>query len=243
MRIVLAILFMTCFCKAGSCNLHALTGLPTPERATEQRVKDAITLPRNFFYHDSICYRIVSEEKRTCEVSNDGITDESGKPVNRLYKGKIEIPSHAVREGKRYTVIRVGDSAFDGCAVTEVHLPATVTDIGRKAFFGTRRLMRIDLPHRLSHIGQMAFAGSGLELLVLPASVELIEAGAFALCESLCTISCLAEEPPKMDASVFHRQTPLHAVEFHVPYGSRHLYEKAEGWKSFTIIGTNSTRE
>lgn len=242
MRIFVAIIFITICNKVDACNLQIQRGLAFDDRTTNCWVTNPETLPETYFYHNSVYYKVVSDEKKTCEVSNDGITDESGNPVNRVYKGKIMIPPYVIWEGQRYSVVRVGNSAFNGCTVTEVHLPSTVTSIGSKAFFGTRFLKEINLPNGLSDIGQMAFTGSGLHCVLLPAGTHQIGDGAFALCDSLSAITCMAETPPPINSHTFHRQAPLNTVTLTVPPASQHLYVQAEGWKLFNLSGTKETK-
>ena len=95
------------------------------------------------------------------------------------YSGAVVVPSTVECNGTTYTVTRIGEKAFDGCAVTRVSLPSTIEEIGRDAFSSTR-LQSIALPSSLQSIGIGAFAFcSRLNTIHLPASVSHIGSCAF----------------------------------------------------------------
>ena len=60
-----------------------------------------------------------------------------------------------------------------------------LTRIGESAFEGCGSLAKIDLPDGLAHIGNRCFYKEGLEEVVLPASVRVVEASAFENCAQL----------------------------------------------------------
>ena len=64
---------------------------------------------------------------------------------------------------------------YDWTALEEVTLPAGLEKIGDFAFVGTGSLRKLNLPCSIKEIGDAAFAGSGLDILVLPTSLERIE--------------------------------------------------------------------
>ena len=98
-----------------------------------------------------------------------------------------------------------------------------VTGIGERAFFQCPRLKKV----------------------VIPASVDVIHAEAFAdaFSENLSqsSITCLAMMPPQvLSASVFDEETEYYqsigAMTLYVPYGSGEAYQAANGWKDFGRI-------
>ena len=98
--------------------------------------------------------------------------DEKGKTVAiTKYSGlstkhTLKIDSKFVHDNTEYIPTKIGNEAFYHCAsVTAIELPSTLTDIG-----------------------DWAFTGSGIEKIVIPASVKYIGKGAFAKCESLTEV-------------------------------------------------------
>ncbi len=55
------------------------------------------------------------------------------------------------------SVEKIGDNAFYGVAITNVNVPASVTQIGTAAFYGCENLSQIRLPRNLIKIGSYAF--------------------------------------------------------------------------------------
>ena len=55
--------------------------------------------------------------------------------------------------------------------------------IGNWAFWECKNLKNIRFPDGLETIGKDCFENSGLEEVVLPASVKNVESGAFSACE------------------------------------------------------------
>ncbi|MBQ7871212.1 MAG: leucine-rich repeat protein [Oscillospiraceae bacterium] len=81
------------------------------------------------------------------------------------------------------TVTSVGDYAFNGCrAVTHIDWPSALETVGRQAFYGCYALDDLDLSGtKIRTIGNSAFYQPYVaETLVLPETVETIDAKAFA---------------------------------------------------------------
>lgn len=84
-------------------------------------------------------------------------------------KGSINIPA-GVKE--------IGDYAFSGCKnITEINIPDGVTRIGNEAMNGCEGLTGIRLPETLEEIGYNALAGTKIEKLHIPASVNKLGNG------------------------------------------------------------------
>ena len=108
-------------------------------------------------------------------------------------------------------LISVGSGAFYDCsALTSVHLPPTVSEVGAYAFDGTPFLEKagdfaivgdgvliryqgsetdVVVPESVSRIAPHAFFSSKLKSVTLPASVYSVDAYAFADCVGLDTVS------------------------------------------------------
>ena len=109
-----------------SCNLHV------PEEA-EGAYRTAHVWNKffNSFNIDGINYEIVSETDGTVAVSLG----------DREYAGTLEIPASVENGAKTYSVVSVKDGAFMDCsALSGVTLPASITEIGEKAFYGCSNL-------------------------------------------------------------------------------------------------------
>ena len=86
-----------------------------------------------------------------------------------------------------YLAIYVGNDS--------IHLPETVTGIGRGAFMSCSRLKKINIPASVTSIGSSAFSGcKSLEQLVLPSGLKEIP-------ESLCN-QCLALDSVKLPEGI-----------------------------------------
>lgn len=84
-----------------------------------------------------------------------------------------------------------------------------------KGCMGTR------IPGETTAIGQRAFSGvQGLDTLVVPEGVKVIESGAFADCSGLRRI-CLPNSLERMGGLAFHGCSSL--GEVHIPEGVRHI--------------------
>lgn len=76
-------------------------------------------------------------------------------------------------------VIKIENSAFQGCQyLRQVNLN-NVQEIEYSAFNRCYSLMRIDLPEGLKTIGDYAFSGTGITSVVIPKSATLIRPNAF----------------------------------------------------------------
>lgn len=173
------------------------------------------------------------------------------------------------REGK---IMEIGDRAFYHSALESISLPIGVTKIGKQAFAESRKLKYIELPTGLLSIGQRAFNDCAFREMKVPESVIFIEFGAFAgsllnkielpstlqalggcvfrTCSYLKDIYCYAPIPPKADDTDFgvfpisEWNLPTSQImgpsqagcTIHVPEESVELYKNAPGWNLFFRI-------
>lgn len=85
--------------------------------------------------------------------------------------------------------LAVGDDAFAWCEqLVRVQLCQGLTEIGSGAFAMCTGLTGIDLPDSIGTIGPSAFAGSGLERIVLPMRLMVLQDRVFFGCEALSDI-------------------------------------------------------
>ena len=82
-----------------------------------------------------IYYRILSEEKKTVEVTFRGNSFSFGSYSNE-YTGSVDIPSSVISNGITYAVTSIRDYAFHGCyGLTSITIPNSVTSIGDYTFY------------------------------------------------------------------------------------------------------------
>ena len=88
------------------------------------------------------------------------------------------------------TVTSLGKNAFfKNDWVEHVYLSYGLQSIGDGAFYGCKSLREIDLPVTLREIGKSAFEASGLESVTVPHAVDTVGDNAFSRCNSLVSAS------------------------------------------------------
>lgn len=124
------------------------------------------------FMVDGICYNIISEEYKLCEVTY--FKQESGAIKSNFYKDVVFVPETVEFGGSSYFVSAIGAGAFSGNdELLSVVMPNTVKVIENSAFSGCRQMKSITVPK----------------------SVEHIESGAFCALESLTYLSVDEDNP------------------------------------------------
>ncbi|MBR1415535.1 MAG: fimbrillin family protein [Prevotella sp.] len=140
-------------------------------------------------------------------------------------------------EDVRYIAGRGWDDHWDTwqTLTKDIYLPATVKSMGR-GIFAYSKIQHVNIPSGVSIIPEDAFANSSLsDTLTLPASVQLIQGGAFSNCYSISCVRCLNPEPPILTSNAFDG-VEKGDVPLIVPVGSVEAYRNAEGWKEFKRI-------
>lgn len=81
---------------------------------------------------------------------------------------------------------------FQRCTnLSEIRLPTDLTDIPEYCFQNCESLEYIEIPDSVTRINAHAFAFSGLNEITLPASVNMIDDGAFSYCSQLLSVTIL----------------------------------------------------
>lgn len=121
----------------------------------------------------------------------------------------------------------IGSEAFFyDDALTDIEIPAGVTEIGDNAFHYCFSLKNVSFPKnsKLKTIGYSAFeACKELEEIKIPKRVTQIQKGAFLRCENLKTVT-FRGKCPKLEKEAFNK---IHwAATFQVPSKYKKSYEK-----------------
>ena len=147
----------------------------------------------------------------------------------------------------------IGKEAFEGCGLTSIDLPPTLTTLGERAFKNCKGLTHVTLPddcitvdkeafrecssleeidlgESLRFLGEHALRETAISTLVLPESVTEVGKKVTEKCNNLTRIECRAVLPPKLDG-VSNKKVPLY-----VPASSVKAYKSAKNWKSFKSI-------
>lgn len=155
----------------------------------------------------------LNEQAKTATIT--GVKEEYGEKYyynDVAYVGAIKdgetyitdvvIPATITENGVRYTVDKIGASAFYltlGCSIEEdtlnayfnsFVLPNTITTIEERAFFNCNQLTNINIPQNVTTIGAVAFSGcTSLRNLTIPNRVNNIGRSAFSGCTNLESIN------------------------------------------------------
>ncbi len=99
---------------------------------------------------DGINYNL-NETDLTAEVGNN-----QGSPKGE-WTLTVTFPSSVKYNGKIYSVTSIGKSAFSGCKLDKVYIPASVTSIGDYAFYGCIKLETITIRGTSTELGEKVF--------------------------------------------------------------------------------------
>ena len=158
----------------------------------------------------------------------------------------------------------MGESAFDDCRFQgELKLPANLTRIPYRCFYGCSFSSIAEFPEGLLSIDDYAFCGNTrltgvlefpeslvslgrgafyhcwtLEGVVLPSDLGVIKSEAFRDCFGLSKIVCRSTEPPVVQSGAFDGVAKDNfAVE--VPESAVNRYQSASGWNEFKRIAAH----
>lgn len=141
----------------------------------------------------------------------------------------------------------IGDDAFSYSRWGDKPIPAlppSVERIGARAFKGQKDLWSFTVPPSVIEIGDEAFAGTRLNSIDLPPSLQKVGAGVFADREECAIwVRCYAVEPPELKSTYnFLSCTDPEGgwTILDVPEESYDKYEASPWWDLFATFGTNS---
>lgn len=153
----------------------------------------------------------------------------------------------------------IGSNSMSGTGLKEIKFPPRLSSIGDKSFCRNYDLERLDLgnleiigdscfnvlptlneitlPETLRTIGKNCFRYCyGVETINLPSHEIDIDVFSFMECNSIKTVTVLAEVPYHMPFFLIPDNQIYEDIILYVPEGSVGKYEKADGWKNFKIL-------
>ena len=150
------------------------------------------------------------------------------------YKGAITIPNEVTYENVAYSVVGIGNGAFEGGSViSSVSIPNSVTTIGDGAFYGCSNLASIMMEDGITSIGEGAFSKcTSLPSITIPSTVTSIGDLAFYGCVSLKKVNVMSEIPPVISSNTFYSYN----IMLMVPDESLNKYKKSSDWGKFSVI-------
>ncbi len=148
---------------------------------------------------------------------------------------EVWLPSH---------LTEIPVSMFEECTkLKTVHMPETIESIGSEAFYGTGFVNTLFLPDNIRSIGFGAFEKVSMSAVVLPASLEVVEPGAFWECTELKAVYSKTMIPARLGVDDPAKQataTPMfpsnEEMTLYVPRGAKAAYESDPNWRMFTEI-------
>ncbi len=219
----------------GSCGLK---GVLIPS--------SVVSIGEEAFTYCSNLTRIIVEDGNSFYDSRNNCNAIIETSSNTLIRGCLNtvIP---------YSVVKIGESAFDNCAFSNILIPQSVTAIERHAFLNCGSLKSITIPTSVTSIDSDAFPNnSGLKTVYVYGSGEWL-AGSLPQNSKIkelyigsditsvngmgvnpTNIYCFGLIPPACNDGSF----TAYAGELHVPASSLASYFTASYWCNFpTIIG------
>lgn len=151
-------------------------------------VVSAVAVNAHDFESNGIYYNILEDtsDVKIVEVTFRGTRyDEFNE-----YSGTVEIPETVEYDGAEYSVISIGDHAFEYCdALVSVSMPKSVYFLGNSSFEYCCSLSSVKIPEAVTSIGTECFFGcDGLTSITLPVSLSFIGEGALASGPNLANI-------------------------------------------------------
>ena len=118
-------------------------------------------------------------------------------------------------------VKEISSDAFDDCtALRRVRIPSSIIEINTGTFFDCQNLVTVTIEEGLEEIGYNTFHGCALTKVILPASLNKMNSGAFANCP-LQALTFKGVTPPEVDEP----NNLQHECILYVPAGSKDKYK------------------
>lgn len=162
----------------------------------------ALSVPARDFQYEyegqTLTYTVLDESAGTCETKA-GSLESAGNNV----AGSLKIPAIAKDGDKLYSVAKIGQNGFKGCAeITSIEIPSSVTTIEKLAFSQCNKITTADMTNAnsLTMIGDSAFYNcNNIRTIIIPPSVKRLGCRAFTDGWKMAYPSSLGDNVPWMD--------------------------------------------
>ena len=188
----------------------------------------------------SICYRMTNLTSITIpnsvtSIGNGAFSECTGLTSINIPDSVTSIGTGAFYNCSGLTSIDVASKNPNYCSVNGVLLNKNRTTLisypgGKQGAYS--------IPNSVTSIGNYAFYNcSGLTSVTIPDSVTSIGESAFRGCSGLTSVTCLAPTPPTCWSSKCFSKVNCSNIPLYVPMESVSLYQAANIWKEFNVIG------
>lgn len=124
------------------------------------------------FSEDGMYFQIISPAEKTVRVVP--------VPDSQRYTGDGIVPRRVSYQDTDYTVVEIGDYAFDASEMTSTSLPSTIRRIGKYAYRNCKNLTSVSIPGSSENTGNWAFQGcTSLTDITIEDGVSVVDAGSF----------------------------------------------------------------
>lgn len=144
------------------------------------------------------------------------------------------------------SVTKLGIGVFSNTNLSSVDLSSSITEIPPFAYHSCESLKEISIPNNIKSISVVAFGDCPfLEKVILPTSIEYIDAHAFTGPSAFIEkpgayeqrhIYVAWQEPPTVHENAFCAEDDcIKKHVLHVPYGTTDNYRNTQGWDAFDL--------
>lgn len=179
------------------------------------------------FEVNGVTYSFLSENE--VEVSDN-------HSANFYHVKELSIPSEVLFNGKSFSVVQIGEYAFDNDYFSYIKLPSCIKKICRGAFRNCEQLEMVMLPSSVSKISYKAFEQNNkLSTLIIENCELLFSDEAIVSCPQLLSIYIKEGNPQEISLKAFSKSILMYATLF-VPMGMKEKFTLTKGWSEFRNI-------
>ena len=132
----------------------------------------------------------------------------------------------------------IGEYSFEGCSIKGLTIPNNVETISKHAFFGCRKLVRVQLPNSVTSLKYRAFSECvSLETINIPNSVLDIGNEAFYNCKKLSSV-IIPEGVLSIGEQAFDGCTSLNMIM--IPKSVNNMYENSFSATTALVVEKDS---
>ena len=154
---------MLCLLMAGVMNVAAQNPFDVDNTVTNVKTVGQPTGDNGLvFKYGQLHYKILSG--KTVEVTGE---------VRSVVSGRVEIPNTVTHKNKTYTVVGIGNNAFNG----------------------QKNMTQVVISKNIRYINNSAFASTGLTDVIIPGDNVRVNKHAFLSCNNLTTVTLSGKNP------------------------------------------------